>query len=1699
MDAGDETLRDSEDMATGPLSGDAGALANLIVRSATDFAIITSDADGVITSWSPGAEKTMGWSAVEAVGQRVDLFFTPEDVAARRPREEMDCARDQGSASDERWHMKADGTRFWANGEMQPLRQNAGDEDGEIVGYLKILRDRTEHHEMEQKLRSAQADATAASERLLAEEQRLREMFQQAPGFIAVFRGAVLRFELVNASYLKLIGHRDVVGKTIREALPEVEGQGYFEKLDGVFATGVALTEYNMPVMLQQAQEAEPELRYVDYVFQPMHDADGTVAGLFLEGFDVTDAVEARLKAEKLAVEQTAILGQLAEGVIATDADGRIKFVNAAAERLHGVARLDVEPDAYSDTYQLLTEDGAPYPSAELPLARAVLRGETITEARWRIRRPDGTEVVAIGNAQPVIADGRKIGAVLTVRDDTARREAEGALAASEARTRNVLEGMDEGFVTVDGTLRVLQINAEGLRIDGRSREEIVGRGLLEVWPETEHLPNYALFNEVLRTGKPGTIEYSHHSDVHDVWLETRAYPIDGGLAIFYRDVTDRRNATDAVQASEVRFQAITDSIDQMIWSTLPDGSHDYFNRRWYEYTGVPEGSTDGEEWLGLFHPDDQARTEAVWAHSLHTGELYNIEYRLRHRSGEYRWVVGRAQAIRDEAGAITRWYGTCTDIHDAKMAQAALDESRSELRLLLDSTQEAFYSVDTDGVTQVCNKAFVKMLGFEREEDAIGRTLHGLIHHHHPDGSDYPAGDCPIYQCSKTGAPAHVTDEVFFRLDGTPFPVDYRVAPIFREGTLAGAICTFADVSEQRQTERALRETEERYRYAVRATTDAVWDWDFLTDGILWNDALQTAFGHVPDAVASSGEWWIGHIHADDRARVAAGIHAVIDGTGTHWTDEYRFVRADGGYADVLDRGAVIRDADGRAVRMIGAMLDLTDRKAAEAAVRVSEEQYRTLFEAIDAGFCILEMKFGEDGRAVDYRFAEVNPAFERQTGLADAAGKWISELAPDIEQHWKDAYGDVARTRRPARFEDNSPALGRWFEVYAFPVDAPEAMRVAVLFTDVSERKRAEVALTELNRTLETRVAATVAERDMIWRTSQDLFMVNGMDGTHRSVNPAWTEVLGYDAAELIGEQAGTFIHPEDVEEARVVLARLAQGHVVNGLDLRMLHKLGGTRWISWTCVPQGDVFYASGRDVTARKELEEQLRQSQKMEAVGQLTGGIAHDFNNLLTIVSGNIDMARRSLGPDGDARALRSLGNAAKGADRAAALTQRLLAFSRRQPLQPRATDVNKLITGMTELLDRALGETVDLQVVAGAGLWRVEVDPNQLENAVLNLAVNARDAMAGDTKPGGGKLTVETTNAHIDEAYAAAQREVTPGQYVLISVTDTGEGMPPDIVAKAFDPFFSTKDVGKGTGLGLSQVYGYVKQSGGHVKIYSETGEGTTVKLYLPRLIADMNAADEEEVVPEEPTQGRESILVVEDDDDVRIYTVDSLRELGYRVLEAHDGASALRLLERQDEAPRLLLTDVVMPGMSGRELADQARVLYPDMQILYTTGYARNAIVHGGRLDPGVELLPKPFTFEALAGKIREVIEKAVVERALVIDPSDDTREAFAVALSELGFAAEQAVTVREALGKLRATGGSFNVVVLSQDVPVGNFDAVLSELRAVRNDLPVLIVGGALTLEKTDPCVEILSDPVTTATLRSALDTLRVRCSGK
>lgn len=536
--------------------------------------------------------------------------------------------------------------------------------------------------------------------------------------------------------------------------------------------------------------------------------------------------------------------------------------------------------------------------------------------------------------------------------------------------------------------------------------------------------------------------------------------------------------------------------------------------------------------------------------------------------------------------------------------------------------------------------------------------------------------------------------------------------------------------------------------------------------------------------------------------------------------------------------------------------------------------------------------------------------------------------------------------------------------------------------------ERARVDRELQQLNEALEY----TVQQRtDALLRSERQfsrlvagvtdcaIYMLDAT-GCVTSWNPGAERIKGYTANEIIGHHFSEFYTPED-RAAGVpdrTIASVAATGKFEGEGWRV--RKDGTRF--WASVLM-DPIYDSGcgtgrtiagyakitRDMTERRAMQEQLHQSQKMEAIGQLTGGVAHDFNNLLTIILGNLDTISRRASLDA-ARVDRSVEHALCGAQRAAALTQQLLAFSRRQPLNPKPTDVNRLVGGMANLIGRTVSETIAVETsAADSDLW-VEVDTNQLESALLNLAINARDAM-----PDGGVLTMQTSSLSVDAEYARRFTGMNVGPYVVISLTDSGKGMSSEVMSRAFDPFFTTKPIGQGTGLGLSQVFGFVTQSGGQIKLDSEVGRGTTVRIFLPQFTGDRCETHDATVTALPRAAAGETILVVEDEADVRTYSVESLLDLGFRVLQARDGPSALQTLAEHPEV-QLLFTDVGLPGMNGRELVEHAHALRPELPVLFTTGYARDVIVHEGRLDPGVELLAKPFSRTQLAARVREVLD---------------------------------------------------------------------------------------------------------------------------
>ena len=806
--------------------------------------------------------------------------------------------------------------------------------------------------------------------------------------------------------------------------------------------------------------------------------------------------------------------------------------------------------------------------------------------------------------------------------------------------------------------------------------------------------------------------------------------------------------------------------------------------------------------------------------------------------------------------------------------------------------------------------------------------------------------------------------------------------------GEILGLLCTCIETTDTILTRRrqvadeaVLREHEsnsridaERVQLALSAgAIIGTWFWDLPTDRFTVDEAFARAFGLDPalGRVGLSLAQIVATVHPDDQAGLAQAINTVI-ARGGHYAHQYRVRRTDGRYYWIEANGRVDLAPDGTGLLFPGVLIDVEGRRAVEAERDQAILKLRALNEQLEQKVIAQALARGRTWQVspdilgvlnADGVVETSNPAWQTTLGWTEeeiASTHFMEFVHPDDRALTQAVWRDALERDIPAlRFENrhrHKAGGWRWLSWVAVPDDG----KVYCSARDVTLEKEAQ------------------AERDRMWDTSPDLLLTIDFNGMFRRVNPAWTDLLGYTPDELVGHHTNEFVVAED--HARTVdsyssAAAGEQPRLVN----RFRHKDGSIRWISWAAAPAGSVTYATGRDITVERErqaelerAQEQLRHSQKMEAVGQLTGGLAHDFNNLLAGIAGSLDLVKIRIAQDRVGDVDRYIGVAQGATRRAAALTHRLLAFSRRQTLAPTAICVNAMIDGMLDMIRRTVGPGVQVEPRGERALWAALVDQSQLENALLNLCINARDAM-----PAGGCITIETANRQLDPA-AACALELPPGDYLTLSVSDAGTGMAPDVVAKAFDPFFTTKPIGQGTGLGLSMIYGFAKQSGGLVHIDSAVGRGTTVSIYLPRHRGQADDIDTAPpVAPASPDGRGETILVVDDEPSVRMLVVDLLEDLGYRVLDAEDGASGLKVLQSTARID-LLITDVGLPGMmNGRQMADAARVARPELKVLFITGYAETALLDNGQLGPDMAILTKPFSIDTMAQQVRDMVAR--------------------------------------------------------------------------------------------------------------------------
>lgn len=1043
--------------------------------------------------------------------------------------------------------------------------------------------------------------------------------------------------------------------------------------------------------------------------------------------------------------------------------------------------------------------------------------------------------------------------------------------------------------------------------------------------------------------------------------------------------------------------------------------------------TWLPEEAIGQHVSLFFTAEDIEARiADAEMSAAIEHGRGIDERWHIR-KDGSRFWANGEMMPLYAKNGDAEGYVKILRDRTEQHYAAKASAENQERYRALTDAIDEGFCIIEVcfDNEARPTDYRFLEVnAAFERQTgltDAAGKWMRDLAPAHEQHWFDTYAKVALTGEPTRFELPAQALNgrwyEVFAYRIGQP--ADRQVAILFSDITQRQKSDTRLKASEEhlRELNARLLASESRLAALVRASSEVRYSMN--PD---WSEMRQLAGGgFLADTATANANWLHEYIHPDDQPMVVEAIQKAIQ-TNTAFQFEHRVRLADGSLGWTASRAVPIFDTDQKLVEWFAAASDISEQRRAEAGLRRAEQLRTALADLSDrlrdqndpamissvAGEIV-----GETLGADFVGYGLVDPVAETITVESDWTtpdavslkgvahfrdyGIYIDDLKAGRTVVVRDAYNDPrtckfadALAKRSAIAFVNTPIQEQGALVALLYVSQANARQwsedelsfvreVAARVRSSAERARSDQALKALNADLGSQVEARTAERDNFWRLSRDPFMVADALGIWRQVSPAWVDILGWSEAELVGRTSEWMEHHDDQGKTRAEIARIASGATTLRFENRFRTKDGDYRWFSWTAVPaEHDLMYCVARDVTEQKRqaaalaaTEEQLRQSQKMEAVGQLTGGLAHDFNNLLTAVTGGIELLAARVAKGEYDKLDRYITMAQTGANRAAALTQRLLAFSRRQTLAPTPTDADRLIAGMEEIIDRTTGPAIETNVVSTAGLWSILVDAPQLENALLNLCINARDAM-----PDGGTLTIETSNELVSGRDAANQ-DLPEGEYVLLCVTDTGAGIPQEIIERVFDPFFTTKPLGEGTGLGLSMIYGFVRQSGGQIRIKSEVGRGTTMCLYLPRYMGEV-APDAHASVSNEPQRAEtgETVLIVEDEAAIRALMTEILVGAGYQVLEAPNGPAGVKVMQ-SDVRIDLLITDVGLPGgLNGRQVADAGRTVRPDLKVLFVTGYAANAAVGGSHMAEGMELLTKPFNITELEVRVHTMVK---------------------------------------------------------------------------------------------------------------------------
>ncbi len=1031
------------------------------------------------------------------------------------------------------------------------------------------------------------------------------------------------------------------------------------------------------------------------------------------------------------------------------------------------------------------------------------------------------------------------------------------------------------------------------------------------------------------------------------------------------RFISDRKQAENALRDSEERLTLALNATNDGLWDWNIETNSVYFSPQYYRMLGYQpdEMLASFDTWLNLLHPDDRQEAQASVQHHLENKtEAFSTEFRMQMKNGDWLWILARGKIVeRDENGKPLRMVGTHTSISERKKAEAALEKTQAILTAAISQSPTGILIADAPDVKiRYANPAALAIRG----QTDITLTGIDVTQHSenwqvfHSDGvTPYKPEELPLSQAISDGLISNNVEMVICSDTGDKRLILVNAGPVFdKNNRIVSAIAILHDITDQKRAEGELRESEKKFRSIAEQSTDMI----TLTDGFgnltYASPASKALFHAQPEEMV--GRHFLEFVYEDDLQKARASFQGVVGDDRPEINLDIRLKRIDGTVFH-SELNANPHDIGGQTGTIV-MIRDISERKMAENELRESEEKFRSIAEQSTDMIALTD----ENG-VITYTSPASVILFATQP--EEMVGRHFLEFL-----HEEDL--PIALAAFHEAMETNQPTInlelrmkrtdGRIFhgELNGSPRKAGGQAGTLVMIRDISERKTAEEQLRDSENRFRT-----------LFEYSPQLIALTDVEtGVYTEVNRKFCEVLKLTRDEIIDHPSPQFFF-DNREKQNDFFRELFKTGKLDGKELTAKIK-DGTSIILLVFArliqvgPKQHILIMA-MDITQQKKLEDQFRQSQKMEAIGRLAGGVAHDFNNLLTGISGNIALATMDLSASDPL--FETFTEIEQAADRATALTRQLLAFSRKQIITPEIVNLNDLIRSLGRMLHRIIGEDIELKTILSKSIGQIKADPGQIEQIIVNLSVNARDAM-----PKGGKLSIETYTAELDAEYCLSHTGATEGRKTVLAISDTGHGIEKQHIANIFEPFYTTKPKGQGTGLGLSMVYGMIKQHEGSIEVYSETEHGTTFRIYFPQ-VNEKVAVNKTPAKPDRQPGGSETILLVEDEKMVRNIATKILKKLGYFVLSAENGAEGVHVSEAHGPRIDLLLTDVIMPGKNGRQLAEELLAKRPEMKVLFTSGYTENVIAHHGVLDPGVDFIGKPYTPSSLAQKVRDILDR--------------------------------------------------------------------------------------------------------------------------